>query len=204
MPYIPKEHEKYDLLPFCREIGGEVFSYSSTNRIDKLLPEGEHIIPYGYNSYEDYDIQLDEYLNQYGYTDGALNLLGQMLIAYKSDIKRRNIKEDWSVVQYIGRSTNTVGGFTHGRYYYWPCSRDNPEYEGVVDDEEFTSYIGWSFSDKGKIEPVINEDTGDREYIVTEDIPLEFITYSNWVIAEDPTGMAAKVLSGESSDWWAD
>ena len=29
MPYIPKEHEKYDLLPFCRKSGGEVFEYPS-------------------------------------------------------------------------------------------------------------------------------------------------------------------------------
>ena len=30
---------------------------------------------------------------------------------------------------------------TRGRCYYWPCSRDNPVYEGVIDDEEFTSYL---------------------------------------------------------------
>ena len=25
MPYIPEEHQKYPVLPYCREHGGEVF-----------------------------------------------------------------------------------------------------------------------------------------------------------------------------------
>jgi len=197
MPYIPTIHEKYDLLPFCRERGREVFSYSPTDEIDDLLPEGEHIIPYGYNSYEEYYAMLDEFLSLYGYTDGELNSLGHMLIDYKADIKKRNIKEEWSVVQYIGESINTVSGLTHGRYYYWPCSKENPAYEGVIDDEEFTSYIAWNFTSRGKLENVINEDTGNHEYIVTEDIPFEGITNRDWIIAEDPTGMAARYLSGK-------
>ena len=54
MPYIPKAHEKYNLLPFCRENGGEVFSYSSEmeDQIRGMLPEGESVIPYCYNNYE--------------------------------------------------------------------------------------------------------------------------------------------------------
>lgn len=28
-PYIPAEHEQYDLLPHCRAEGGEVFSFPS-------------------------------------------------------------------------------------------------------------------------------------------------------------------------------
>jgi hypothetical protein len=30
MAYIPKIHEKYDMLPHCRSKGGEVFSYNSS------------------------------------------------------------------------------------------------------------------------------------------------------------------------------
>ena len=30
---------------------------------------------------------------------------------------------------------------TQGKYYYWPCSKESPVYEGVIDDEEFTSYL---------------------------------------------------------------
>ena len=40
MPYIPKEHEKYDLLPFCRERGGEVFQYPG--ELPDRLEEGKH------------------------------------------------------------------------------------------------------------------------------------------------------------------
>ena len=56
MPYIPKEHVKYDLLPFCRKNGGEVFEYPSEllDKVEKYLPDGESLIPYGYNSYEEY------------------------------------------------------------------------------------------------------------------------------------------------------
>ena len=49
MAYIPKEHEKYELLPMCRRNGGEVFSYPSgiVDELSKRLPEGENLIPYG-------------------------------------------------------------------------------------------------------------------------------------------------------------
>ena len=36
------------------------------------------------------------------------------------------------------RLTKTL---TRGRCYYWPCSKERPVYEGVIDDEEFTSYL---------------------------------------------------------------
>lgn len=65
MPYIPKAHEKYNLLPFCRENGGEVFSYSSEmeSQIREMLPKGESVIPYGYDSYEAFYAQLDKYVS---------------------------------------------------------------------------------------------------------------------------------------------
>lgn len=30
---------------------------------------------------------------------------------------------------------------THGKIYYWPTSNSNPVYGGVVNEEEFTSYL---------------------------------------------------------------
>lgn len=39
MPYIPKIHEQYDLLPLCRKDGGEVFDYPS-----KLIYETEELL----------------------------------------------------------------------------------------------------------------------------------------------------------------
>lgn len=170
MPYIPKEHEKYDLLPFCRENSGEVFSYSCEmeNTICDLLPEGESVIPYGFDSYESFDKQLDDYITQYGTDNGKQNRLGHLLAEYKGNIKLRNIKEIWSIVKYVGESTGGVSGLIHDKYYYWPCSIEEPEYEGVIDDEEFTSYL--------------------------------YPTDSHlWEIAEDPTGMAARYLGIEQS-----
>ena len=171
MAYIPVGHQKYDILPLCRERGGEVFSYSSDleNEIRELLPDKESVIPYGYDSYEEFDKQLDDYIFQHGTEDGKLNRLGQLLTAYKADIKRRNVKENWSVVKYAGESTGSVSGLIHDKYYYWPCSIEDPEYEGVVDDEEFTSYL--------------------------------YSTDSHlWEIAEDPTGMAHRtIIDGKNS-----
>lgn len=180
MAYIPTAHEKYDLLPSCRKGGGEVFSYSPTDDIDRLLPEGESVIPYGYSSYEEYFTRLDSYVTIYGTTDGELNQLSLMIGGYIEDIKKRNVKENWSVVQYLGESSEGIGGFTHSRYYYWPCSLETPEYEGVIDDEEFTSYLAWGRPDSktfDEIDPV------------------------TWVIAEDPTGMATKFLRKEVSQY---
>ena len=105
MPYIPIGHEKYDLLPFCREHGGEVFSYSPTEEIDDLLPDGETIIPFGYCSYEEYFARLEGYAVKYGTKDGKPNQLGLKIAAYIEDIRQRNVKEDWSIVQYLGKST---------------------------------------------------------------------------------------------------
>lgn len=191
MAYIPVGHQQYDILPMCRETGGEVFSYSPDmeNEIRKLLPGEESVIPYGYDSYEEFDKQLDDYISQYGTEDGKLNRLGQLLTEYKADIKRRNIKENWSVVKYVGKSTGGVGGFTHGRYYYWPCSIENPEYEGVIDDEEFTSYLA-SIGSGGVYQSLEDAvaDGGVKDFVRQS---------SDWVIAEDPTGMAARHLGIE-------
>ncbi len=167
MAYIPVEHQKYGVLPTCRENGGEVFSYSSELeiKIGELLPYGEGVIPYGYDSYEEFEKRLDGYTSKYSIDGDNLDQLGQLLADYKSDIKHRNVKENWSVLKYVGESTDGAFGLTHGSYYYWPCSIDNPEYEGVIDDEEFTSYL--------------------------------YPTDSHlWEIAEDPTGMAYRTLCG--------
>lgn len=194
MPYIPKEHKKYDLLPFCRENGGEVFSYpcEMENMICDLLPEGESVIPYGFDSYESFDKHLDDYISQFGTDDGKQNRLGQLLSEYKVDIKRRNIKENWSVVKYVGESTGDVGGFTYDRYYYWPCSIEVPEYEGVIDDEEFTSYLA-SIGQSGKAYQSLEDAVADG---VKEFAQESF----DWKIVEDPTGMAARYLGIEQSD----
>ena len=39
MPYIPEQHKKYNLLPYCRKDGGEVFDYPSDliSKAEKML-----------------------------------------------------------------------------------------------------------------------------------------------------------------------
>lgn len=56
MAYIPEKHKKYDVLPMCRKRGGEVFSYPGKiiDDLENYLPEEENMIPYGYDSYEQY------------------------------------------------------------------------------------------------------------------------------------------------------
>ena len=184
MAYIPTAHKKYDILPRCRRSGGEVFSYDTDmeGEIGKIIPNGESVIPYGYDSYAEFDRLLDEYIMQYGMLSGKLNDVGMKILAYKEDIKRRNIKENWSVLKYKGKSTGG-SGFTQGRYYYWPCSIDNPEYEGVIDDEEFTSYLA-SLGRRDAVYQSIDDaldDGGVKDFIQQ---------YTDWEIAEDPTGMA--------------
>lgn len=175
MPYIPKQHAKYGLLPYCREHGGEVFSYPGLlNEVDdKLikirqpnLAEGEVpasvIMPYGFDSYEEYYSLLGR-LEEECEDEQLVTSIENLLVIMQA----MNVKEDWSVVRFIGDQETGMTGLTKGRYYYWPCRKDMPKYEGVVDDEEFTSYL----------------------YPCDPDA---------WEIAEDPTGMAARALAGDN------
>lgn len=115
-----------------------------------------------------------------GTVGGIPNELGKKILEYKDDIKKRNIKENWSVVKYVGKSTDGAVGFTYGRYYYWPCDVERPEYEGIIDDEEFTSYLAWV--NKGKVLQTL----GNGEV-------TDFIESSgDWKIAEDPTEWQSK------------
>ena len=121
--------------------------------------------------------------------NGTLNELGHLIIKYKEIVRKMNIKENWSVLHYLGETTPNTFGLTHGRYYYWPCSIEHPEYEGVIDDEEFTSYLAYAVKD-----PKISDDN----FVIDGGAFSAFVDSKHiWEIAEDPTGMATKVLSGE-------
>ena len=77
MPYIPKEHEKYDLLPYCRKHGGEVFEYPYLlNKLNTYLKADDHLDPYGYNSYEDYDCEIDRVAGLFSDQPEILELTG--------------------------------------------------------------------------------------------------------------------------------
>jgi hypothetical protein len=56
---------------------------------------------------------------------------------------RMNNKENWSVLRWLGDHFPkgcSVRCVDKGRCYYWPCDIDNPVYQGVIDNEEYTSY----------------------------------------------------------------
>lgn len=174
-PYIPEGHRKYDLLPFRREHGGEVFSYpAELNAIDDLLSEYEKnganeegqcislLMPYGKESYREYYNELEGYADKYRPIEPELS---NALLVLRDTIKSMNVKEQWSVVRYVGEDRGIGFSLTPGRCYYWPSSFEHPEYEGVIDDEELTSYL----------------------YPCDADC---------WEILEDPTGMAEKALAG--------
>ena len=188
-PYIPAEHVEYDLLPRCRKNGGEVFSYpAELEAIDELLSKHEYaedperrislLIPYGERSYFCYLNRLTSYIEKYRELDPDLSELIEWLVGA---MRRANVKENWSIVRYIGDQYDEVesgqsNGLTRGRCYYWPCSKEHPVYEGVIDNEEFTSYL----------------------YPCDPD---------SWEIVSDPTGMASRALAGEAdtvSSWKAE
>ena len=139
MAYIPKQHEKYDLLPFRREHGGEVFDYPSKliNEIERIMGFSDMVFPYGYDSYEEYYASVDEVIKMHGDNAELVDLLKKL----KLRIKQMNVKEDWSILRYVGEKDSRALSITPGGVYYWPTERSNPVYHGVVNDEEFTSYL---------------------------------------------------------------
>lgn len=176
MAYIPEKHKRYGLLPLSAERDSEVFSYPAglVDAIDELIFKLEGIsgdsnrgrvsllIPYGVKSYEEYQERIESYIEKYPGSEVA-----DLLKFLSQQIRRMNVKEDWSIVRYIGHGfdDDDYAPLTMGRCYYWPCSRENPTYDGVIDNEEFTSYF----------------------YPCDPD---------SWEVVEDPTGMARRVLGG--------
>ena len=135
MPY-KKEHERYDVLPWKRKNGGEVFDYPS-----KLLFQIEEIIghdltPYGYESYEEYYKEVDACAEPFK-DDPAVT---KLFASYKAEVMRMNRKEEWSICKYKGDRIGEIMGLEPGHTYYWPTTADNPVYCGVIDEEEFTNY----------------------------------------------------------------
>lgn len=180
MAKIPAQHEKYDILPRSREGGWEVFSYPAfLSEVDEALADVEIgpraepgearpslLMPYGYESVEEYLGVLDAYKQKYAGTPLADEL---SRLAWRIELMNR--KEEWSVLRYVGPEGDSVLGLTPGRCYYWPTSAAFPFYDGVIDDEEFISYVSHSIS---------------PEY---------------WEILEDPTDMAADTMAGRRATY---
>ena len=173
-PIIPEAHKKYNLLPMGTKYGGDTIEHPHFMRddIEKLLPVGKNTIPYPYfHGYNEYFEHIDACISEYGMTDGELNELGKMIVEFKTQVKEMNVKENWSVLRYIGESIDAGGmfGYTHGRYYYMTNKKSYLKGDDfyVIDNEEYCSCQIFNFLSKGI-----------------------------WEIVEDPTGMAARMLSG--------
>lgn len=115
MPYIPKQHEKYNLLPYCRKNGGEVFDYPSEliYKAENLL-ENECLMPYHFDSYEEYYGHIDDLIRKY---QEDLQIV-EVLTSVKAEVRSMNIKEEWSVLKYIGPLSDAIFGLTHDKNYY--------------------------------------------------------------------------------------
>lgn len=146
-PYIPEWHADYGLLPSSVAGGKEVFAYPcELDALDELIREKEDVddekrmrlLPYRYKSYSEYFSTLRECEERYRESDPELAKAIDTVIEL---VKAANHKEYWSVVRYTGTHDTGFLGLTQGRCYYWPCSPEHPEYEGVIDDEETTSYL---------------------------------------------------------------
>ena len=132
MPYIPKEHEKYDVLPRKRKNGGEAFDYPSKMlfQIEEII--GHDLTPYGYESYEEYYKEVDACAEPFK-DDPAVT---KLFASYKAEVMRMNRKEEWSICKYKGDRIGEIMGLESGHTYYWPTTADNPVYCGVIDEKE--------------------------------------------------------------------
>lgn len=95
MPYIPINHEQYDLLPLCRKDGGEVFDYPSKliYEAEQMLGSSEGLFPYNFSSYEDYYASVDALIAKHS----ADCEIVQKLHEVREMIIKMNRKEEWSV-----------------------------------------------------------------------------------------------------------
>lgn len=184
MVYIPKEHEQFDLLPKSRANGEEVFSLPFNEILkleDELLQmnpsihensdeESGHTLllaPSINDSLEAYYGKLAAFAKEHYGSE-----LGTQLEKLLNLVRSKNVKENWSVVKYVGDHFNpeplsTGDGLTKGRNYYWLSSKENPSYEGVIDNDEVFPYL----------------------------YPCD---PASWEILLDPTGMATDALAGNA------
>ena len=113
MPYIPINHEQYNLLPLCRKDGGEVFDYPSKliYEAEQLLGSSDGLFPYNFDSYEDYFASIDALITEHS-ANGAIV---QKLHEVREMVAKMNRKEEWSVLKYVGPTDDSYFGLTNGK-----------------------------------------------------------------------------------------
>ena len=137
MAYIPENHKQYPVLPYSREHGGEVFQYHSSvwPHLKDLI--GENLIPYGFKSYDEYFSKINHIIQVRNNEPETIRILQEL----EEKIIEWNRKEEWSICRYLGEDTDDFVGLHYGGYYYWPTTKSEPVFGGVIDDEEFTAYL---------------------------------------------------------------
>ena len=117
---------KYKVITLC---GSTKFKDQFLEVQKKLTLEGNIVISVGLFGHSG-DNEV--------WTEGTKEMLDDM---HKRKIDMADEIFVINVNKYIGESTDSCFGLTKGNYYYWPTQIDNPGYNGVIDDEEFTSYL---------------------------------------------------------------
>lgn len=69
MPYVPKRHEKYNVLPTCRKYNVEIFVWDNEllKKIQRLTNMTDHMVcPYQrYKSYDEIIKEIDNWINKF-------------------------------------------------------------------------------------------------------------------------------------------
>lgn len=171
MAKIPEEHKKYDLLRRIRDKNdSECFSYPSLRPLEELGEKG--LDPYGFPSVEAYNTMIEGRIVNCDASEKV-----KLFRKLQEDMIRMNNKRNWSICRFLGEDipANDIFGLKRNRCYYWPCDIDNPRYEGVIDEEEYTSY--W-YPTEPSLWKILEDPTGMAYRTIYE--KNDFATKKEW------------------------
>ena len=171
LPYIPEAHKKYNLLPECHRIGGDVVGLPGAPAEISRLLWSDTILDYPiYSTLQEILDAIERLIVTHGTENGEPNNIGHLLTEYKERVREFNIKENWAVMRYVGVSLLAdIDGLTHGRYYYLSPDEldENDKHLWVLNNEE-SCYSICGIGSKNCMD---------------------------WEIAEDPTGRVTKIMA---------
>lgn len=88
---------------------------------------------------------LDKYLKHLEKLDRdfspVINNFHEEISLLKNSIVATNNKAEWSVCRYVGKQKKVEDDLTKGQCYYWPSAINANFFRGIVDDEEYDSYL---------------------------------------------------------------
>ena len=96
MPYIPKAHEKYNMLPICQKYNVEIFVWDNKllKKIQSLTNLNDYMLcPYQrYKSYDEFLENINNLINRFPN-------LKREIIEYRKSVMKMNNKDEWGIVQ---------------------------------------------------------------------------------------------------------